>query len=103
MRARGAPASAEKLIPAALRPPAMVDVDSILLSVQERDKWRNRVNVLEGSLRDVRERRRRLETRLRRVKKELNRLRITVDAVLDRSRTPARTSMTHAPGTPPIR
>jgi septal ring factor EnvC (AmiA/AmiB activator) len=81
----------------------MVDVDSILASVQERDKWRNRVEVLEGSLRDVRDRRRRLEARLRRVKKELSRLRVTVDAMLDLSRTPARTDMTHAPGAPPIR
>jgi septal ring factor EnvC (AmiA/AmiB activator) len=81
----------------------MVDVDSILLSVQERDKWRNRVEVLERSLHDVRERRRRFETRLRRVKKEINRLRIAVDAVLDLSRTPARQDVTHAPGGPPIR
>jgi len=81
----------------------MVDVDSILLSVQERDKWRNRVEVLERSLHDVRDRRRRLETRLRRVKKEISRLRITVDAVLDLSRTRARQDMTNAPGTPPIR
>jgi len=81
----------------------MVDVDSILLSVQERDKWRNRAEVLERSLREVRDRRRRLESRLRRVKKELNRLAITVDAVLDRSRTPYRTDVTHAPSAPPIR
>jgi hypothetical protein len=81
----------------------MVDVDSILLSVQERDKWRNRVNVLEGSLRDVRNRRHRLEARLRRVKKELSRLRITVDAMIDPSRTPARTDLTHGPGAPYIR
>jgi predicted nucleic acid-binding Zn-ribbon protein len=78
----------------------MVDVDSILLSVQERDKWQNRAEVLEHALRDVRDRRRRLETRLRRVKKELARLRNAVDAVLDRSRT----SVTHhAPTTPPDR
>jgi uncharacterized coiled-coil DUF342 family protein len=83
----------------------MVDVDSILLSVQERDKWRKRAEVLEHALRDVREHRRRLETRLRRVKKELNRLAITVDAVLDhRSRTAVRTEVTyHAAGTPPYR
>jgi Arc/MetJ-type ribon-helix-helix transcriptional regulator len=78
----------------------MVDVDSILLGVQERDKWRNRTEVLESSLRDVRDRRRRLEARLRRVKKELNYLRITVDAVLDRSRMDA---THHAPPTPPYR
>lgn len=81
----------------------MVDIDSILLNVQERDKWRNRVGVLERSLRDVRDRRRRLETRLRRVKKEIGRLRITVDAMLDLSRTRVPQDMTHAPGAPPIR
>lgn len=91
------------MIPAAYRSASMVDVDSILLSVQERDKWRNRVGVLEESLHDVRDRRRRLETRLRRVKKELSRFRVQVDAVLDRSRTPVRTDVMHAPGAPRIR
>jgi len=81
----------------------MVDVESILLSVQERDKWRNRAEVLERSLREVRDHRRRLEARLRRVKKEISRLRLTADAVLDLSRTPARANVTHAPGAPPIR
>jgi len=79
----------------------MVDVDSILLSVQERDKWRNRAEVLEGALRDVRERRRRLETRLRRVKKELTRLRETVDAVLDLSRMHVEADRGHRAPTPP--
>jgi uncharacterized coiled-coil DUF342 family protein len=83
----------------------MVDVDSILLSVQERDKWRKRAEVLERALRDVREHRRRLETRLRRVKKDLGRLAITVDAVLDqRSRTSVRTDVSlYATGAPPYR
>ena len=83
----------------------MVDVDSILLSVQERDKWRRRAEVLEHALRDVRDQRHRLETRLRRLKKEMNHLRITVDAVLDhQSRTPARMDVTyHASGAPPYR
>jgi septal ring factor EnvC (AmiA/AmiB activator) len=79
----------------------MVDVDSILLSVQERDKWRNRLGVLEDSLREVRDHRRKLEARLRRVKKELSRLRVTVDAVLDLTRTPARAHASHGPGAPP--
>lgn len=64
----------------------MVDVDSVLLSVQERDKWRHRMELLERSLRDVQERRERLEVRLRRVRKELARLRVTTDALLDLSR-----------------
>lgn len=81
----------------------MVDVDSILLSVQERDKWRRRTEVLEGALRDVREHRRRLETRMRQVKKELARLAIAVDAVLDhRARTAVRTEVTyHVSGSSP--
>jgi predicted nucleic acid-binding Zn-ribbon protein len=83
----------------------MVDVDSILLSVQERDKWRKRAEVLEHALRDVRDQRRRLETRLRRIKKEMSRLRITVDAVLDhRTRTNVRTNVaTYASGSAPYR
>jgi len=83
----------------------MVDVDSILLSVQERDKWRKRAEVLERALRDVRDHRRRLETRLRRVKKDLSRLRIAVDAVLDhQSRTAVRMDVSyHASGAPPYR
>jgi len=80
----------------------MVDVDSVLLSVQERDKWRNRMEVLEQSLREVRDRRRRLETRLRRIKRELNRIRVTVDAVLDRTRTTVREDATHGANTPPL-
>lgn len=82
----------------------MVDVDSILLSVQERDKWRKRAEVLEDALQDVRDHRRRLEARLRRVKKELSRLRMTVDAALDHSRTRLAVDVTyHAAGAPPYR
>ena len=83
----------------------MVDVDSILLSVQERDKWRRRAEVLEHAIRDVREHRRRLETRLRRVKKDLTRLRITMAEVLDhRSRTTVRMEVNYrASGAPPYR
>jgi len=80
----------------------VVDVDSILLSVQERDKWRNRVQVLEKSLLDFRDRRRRLEARLRRVKKEISRLRITADELLRLSGTRARANLSHGPGAPPI-
>ena len=58
----------------------MVDLDSVLLSVQERDKWRRRLELLERSLSDVRERRRRLELRLRRIKKDLVRLTNTTAA-----------------------
>jgi len=82
----------------------MVDVDSILLSVQERDKWRKRAEVLEHALRDVRDHRRRLETRLRRAKKELSRLRIAVEAAYIRPRTPVPSDASyHAAGAPPVR
>ncbi len=68
----------------------MVDVDSVLLSVQERDKWRRRLEVLERSLGEVRERRRRLEARLARMKKELVRLHVSAEAIVTiaRNRTP---------------
>jgi uncharacterized coiled-coil DUF342 family protein len=80
----------------------MVQVDTILLSVQERDKWRHRMELLERSLSEVRERRRRTAQRLRRVKKELNRLRATADAILDFSRTRMRAEVTGATrGAPP--
>ena len=81
----------------------MVDVDSVLLSVQERDKWRRRMEVLERSLGEVRERRRRLERSLRRLRKELAKLRVTADAVLDFARTRVQSEVTHAPRAPPIR
>ena len=64
----------------------MVDIDSALLSVQERDNWRRRMEVLERSLTDLREHRRKIEVRLRRVREELARLRVASDAVLEFSR-----------------
>ncbi|MGC2789614.1 MAG: hypothetical protein WA547_06115 [Thermoplasmata archaeon] len=66
--------------------PGMVDVNSALLSVQERDNWRRRMEVLERSLAEVLERRRKLELRLQRVRKELARLRVATDAVAEFSR-----------------
>jgi hypothetical protein len=55
-------------------PRGRMDVDSVLLSVQERDKWRRRLQVLEKSLGDTRAKRDRLRGRLRRIKKDLDRL-----------------------------
>ncbi len=60
-----------------------MDVNTVLLSVQERDKWRHRLQLLEHSLADVRERRLRISKRLRRIKRELARLKEISDAVLD--------------------
>jgi hypothetical protein len=75
----------------------MVDVDSALLSVQERDNWRRRMEVLERSLADVRNQRRRVEARLRRVRKELTRLRIAAEAVLDLSKPTRRLEVVRVP------
>jgi hypothetical protein len=46
-------------------------VDSAIAGVQERDKWRKRLEALEGTLGELLERRHRLELRLQRVRKEL--------------------------------
>ena len=68
----------------------------MLLSVQERDNWRRRMQLLEKSLREVRERRRRLELRLRRITAELAKLMDVSHAILDRSKTPANPGAVHA-------
>jgi chromosome segregation ATPase len=68
----------------------MVDTDSVLLNMQEREKWRRRMELLERSLRDVQGQRRRVETRLRRVRKDLLHLQQTAEAVLDIARRQAR-------------
>ncbi|HLM91889.1 MAG TPA: hypothetical protein VK424_07590 [Thermoplasmata archaeon] len=61
----------------------MVDAESVLLNVQERDKWRRRMTTLERSLAQVHDQRIREETRLHRVQKEMARLHATLEAVLD--------------------
>jgi hypothetical protein len=81
-----------------------MDVDAVLLSVQERDKWRHRLAVLQGTLKEVRERRGRLEGRLRRIKRELVRLTRFADAVLDQTaRVPASRAIHAAEVHPPTR
>jgi hypothetical protein len=62
-----------------------MDVDTVLQSVQERDKWRGRLAVLQSSLREIREREERLQQRLRRIKRELSKLSAVSDAVLDQA------------------
>jgi hypothetical protein len=59
----------------------MVDVDSVLQGVRERDNWGRRLELLERSLRELQGRRRRLEARLRRVRKELARLPLLAEAI----------------------
>lgn len=51
-------------------------VDSAMAGVQERDKWRRRVEALEKALEEILERRRRIEARLRRVHREVARLQL---------------------------
>jgi len=46
-------------------------VDSAIAGVQERDKWRKRLEALEKALDELVDRRHRLEQRLRRVRQEL--------------------------------
>ena len=63
-----------------------MDVDAVLQSLQERDKWRGRLQLLQASLRDLRGRERRVQVRLRRIKRELAQLSRLSDALLDQSR-----------------
>jgi cell division protein FtsB len=63
--------------------------DSAIAGVQERDKWRKRLEALEAALEELAERRRRLESRIRRLHKELVRLERTArDFVELRGRAP---------------
>ena len=68
-----------------------MDVDTVLLSVQERDKWRHRLALLQKSLSETIDRRARLQERLKRIKRELRRLGDFSDAVLDEARNRTRT------------
>lgn len=52
-----------------------MDLDAILAGLAERDKWSGRVSALQTELREVRARRRKAEGRLRRLDRELKRLR----------------------------
>jgi predicted nucleic acid-binding Zn-ribbon protein len=82
----------------------MVDVDSVLRGVEERDKWRGRLVLLERSLVEVLERRRRLENRLRRLRKELARLRLlSTDTRLAANRPFPTIEVTGAPRSPLLR
>ncbi|HEV2520097.1 MAG TPA: hypothetical protein VGX00_05690 [Thermoplasmata archaeon] len=60
-----------------------MDVDAVLTSVQERDKWRHRLGLLKQSLVEVRENRRRWQSRLKRLEADLRRLADYSDALVD--------------------
>lgn len=64
-----------------------MDVDAVLSSVAERDKWRRRLRLLEQTLGEVQARRRRGEARLKRLDRELRRLGQFSDALLDQAAT----------------
>ena len=53
----------------------------MLASVQERDKWRRRLEVLQAALTEVKEREVRVAARLQRLKKELARVQELAEAV----------------------
>ncbi len=53
----------------------------MLANVLERDKWRRRLAVLEGALREVRERERRVTHRLKRLRKEVARARVLSESM----------------------
>jgi hypothetical protein len=60
-----------------------MNVDAVVSSLTERDKWRRRLAVLKQSLGDVRARRTRWRARLRRVEADLRRLGEYSEALID--------------------
>jgi uncharacterized coiled-coil DUF342 family protein len=77
-----------------------MDVDSVLQSVHERDKWRHRLEMLQRSLHEIIEQRERVERRLRRVRRELRKLHDYSEAVLSqavRPGTPQAINANHHP------
>jgi septal ring factor EnvC (AmiA/AmiB activator) len=73
----------------------MVDAVTVLQGIQELDKWRRRVEVLERSLGDIRERRRRLQTRLRKLERDVARLRALGDSMVDLAARPSQMIEVH--------
>jgi uncharacterized coiled-coil DUF342 family protein len=78
----------------------MVDADSVLQGVQERDKWRRRADLLERSLVEVRDRRRRVEVRLKKLERDLSNLRLLSDSILDIAHPPTTLEVRSAPRGP---
>jgi phage shock protein A len=61
----------------------MVDTESVLLNVQEREKWRRRMDLLDRTLAELRTQRHRVEARLHRIRQEIARLQVAADAVVE--------------------
>jgi hypothetical protein len=79
---------------------ARMDVDAVLQSVQERDKWRHRLELLQASLADVRSKKLKVQHRLRRLRGELRKLNAFSDAILDHAPIPADATRSHATSNP---
>ena len=77
-----------------------MDVDAVLLSVQERDKWRHRLETLTRTLADIRAQRSRVESRLRKIRREMERIAAYSEAVLEGTIHPPSSPSVHA-GTDP--
>ncbi|HEV2429485.1 MAG TPA: hypothetical protein VGV64_06555 [Thermoplasmata archaeon] len=60
-----------------------MNVDAVLQSVEERDKWRRRLALLQATLNDIRARQRRIALRVKRLKQELRRVSEYSDAILE--------------------
>jgi hypothetical protein len=73
-----------------------MDVDAVLLSVQERDKWRRRLETLTRSLTDIRAQRGRVDAQLRKIRRELDRVAAYSDAILEGTRAPPSSNAVHA-------
>jgi len=69
----------------------MIDAVTVLQGIQERDKWQRRAEVLERSLGEVRERLRRTRLKLRRVERDLVRIRQLADSMPDLAIRPSPT------------
>lgn len=68
----------------------MVDAVTVLQAIQERDKWRRRAEILETSLAQVQDRRRRTQNRLRRLDRDIVKLRQVANSVPELAHTPGR-------------
>ncbi|HTW56437.1 MAG TPA: hypothetical protein VMG36_08380 [Thermoplasmata archaeon] len=68
----------------------MVDAVTVLQGIQERDKWRRRAELLAESLAQVQERRRRTQARLRRLDRDISKLRKVASSMPDIAHTPSR-------------
>ncbi|MCI4345665.1 MAG: hypothetical protein L3K07_02770 [Thermoplasmata archaeon] len=65
---------------------AAMDVRTVLASVEEREKWNRRLEHLEAALAEVQVKRRRLERKLRTVRRQISHIADLTEAMLDPSR-----------------